>query len=145
MDLLLPFVIAMVITMALIPPLVRVAARLQVLDDPASRKVHTEPIPRVGGIAMVAGSLLPLCLWLPMDRTLKAYLLAVGVLVIFGAWDDRVALRARTKFAGQLIAVLIIMLVGHVSIDTLMFAEPVALPAWVSFSLTFLFLLGITN
>jgi UDP-GlcNAc:undecaprenyl-phosphate GlcNAc-1-phosphate transferase len=145
MDLLLPFVIAMVITMALIPPLVRVAARLHVLDDPASRKVHTAPIPRVGGIAMVAGSLLPLCLWLPMDRTLEAYLLAVGVLVIFGAWDDRVALRARTKFAGQLIAVLIIMLVGHVSIDTLMFGEPAALPAWLSFSLTLLFLLGITN
>ena len=145
MDLLLAFVIAMVITMALIPPLVRVAARLHVLDDPASRKVHTQPIPRVGGIAMAVGSLLPLCLWLPMDRTLGAYLLAVFVLLIFGAWDDRVALNARTKFAGQLIAVLIVMLVGHVSIDTLMLAEPVVLPTWLKFGLTLLFLLGITN
>ena len=145
MDLLLAFVIAMVVTMALIPPLVRVAARLQVLDDPASRKVHTQPIPRVGGIAMVVGSLLPLCLWLPMDRTLVAYLLAVIVLLVFGAWDDRVTLSPRTKFVGQLIAVLIVMLVGHVSIDTMMLGERVALPDWLGFGLTLLFLLGITN
>jgi len=129
----------------LIPPLMRVAARLQVIDDPAGRKVHTQPIPRIGGIAMAVGSLLPLCLWLPMDRTLAAYLLAVLVLLVFGAWDDRVALRARTKFAGQLIAALIVMLVGRVSIDTLMLAEPVALPDWLGFALTLLFLLGITN
>jgi UDP-GlcNAc:undecaprenyl-phosphate GlcNAc-1-phosphate transferase len=60
MDLLLAFVIAMVVTMALIPPLARAAARLHVLDDPDSRKVHSQPIPRVGGIAMVAGALLRL-------------------------------------------------------------------------------------
>jgi UDP-GlcNAc:undecaprenyl-phosphate GlcNAc-1-phosphate transferase len=49
------------------------------------------------------------------------------------------------KFAGQLIAVLIVMLAGHVSIDTLMLGERVALPEWLGFSLTLLFLLGITN
>src|SRR6202035_1640180 len=110
MDMLLPCVTAMVVTMTLIPPLVRVAGWLQVFDDPASRKVHLQPIPRVGGIAMVVGSLLPLYLWLPMDRTPVAYLLAVIVLLVFGAWDDRVSLGARTKFVGQLMAVLIIML-----------------------------------
>jgi UDP-GlcNAc:undecaprenyl-phosphate GlcNAc-1-phosphate transferase len=145
MDLLLAFVIAMVVTMALIPPLVRVAARLQVLDDPASRRVHSRPMPRVGGIAMAVGALLPLCLWLPMDRTLVAYLLAVLVLLVFGAWDDRVTLGARTKFVGQLIAVLIVMLAGHVSIHSLTLGERVALPDWLGFSLTLLFLLGITN
>jgi UDP-GlcNAc:undecaprenyl-phosphate/decaprenyl-phosphate GlcNAc-1-phosphate transferase len=145
MDLLLAFVIAMMVTMALIPPLVRVAARLQVLDDPAGRKVHSRPIPRVGGIAMVAGSVLPLCWWLPMDHTLVAYLLAAIVLLVFGAWDDRVSLSPRTKFIGQLIAVLIIMLVGGVSIQSMMLGERVALPDWLGFGLTLLFLLGITN
>ena len=112
MDLLFAFVIAMVVTMALIPLLARVAGRLNVLDDPESRKVHSQPIPRVGGIAMVAGTVLPLWLWLPMDPTLLGYLLAVIVLLVFGIWDDRVNLGALTKFSGQLIAVLIIILVG---------------------------------
>jgi UDP-GlcNAc:undecaprenyl-phosphate GlcNAc-1-phosphate transferase len=145
MDLLLAFVIAMVVTMALIPPLVRVAARMRVLDDPAGRKVHTQPIPRVGGIAMMAGSLLPLCLWLPLDRTLVAYLLAALVLLVFGAWDDRATLSPRTKLIGQLIAVLIVMLVGRVSIQSMMLGERILLPYWLGFGLTLMFLLGITN
>jgi UDP-GlcNAc:undecaprenyl-phosphate GlcNAc-1-phosphate transferase len=145
MDLLLAFVIAMVVTMALIPPLARVAARLHVLDQPAGRKVHAQPIPRVGGIAMVVGSLLPLWLWLPMDSTLLAYLLAVIVLSVFGVWDDRVGLPVPAKFVGQLLAVLIVMVAGHVSIDSLMLSGRVPLPDWLGFSLTLLFLLGITN
>lgn len=145
MDLLLAFVIAMIVTVALIPLLMRVARWLRVLDEPAGRKVHEQPIPRVGGIAMVAGALLPLYLWLPMDATLAAYLLAVIVLLAFGVWDDRATISAPTKLAGQLCAVLIVMIAGHVSIDTLMLGEPVALPGWLSSSLTLLFLLGITN
>jgi UDP-GlcNAc:undecaprenyl-phosphate/decaprenyl-phosphate GlcNAc-1-phosphate transferase len=145
MDLLLAFIIAMVVTMALIPPLARAAGRLHVLDNPESRKVHSQPIPRVGGIAMMAGVVLPLCLWLPMGPTLLGYLLAAIVLFVFGTWDDRVNLGALTKISGQLIAVLIIMLVGHVSIDSMMLDERVALPHWFGFGLTLLFLLGITN
>jgi UDP-GlcNAc:undecaprenyl-phosphate GlcNAc-1-phosphate transferase len=102
-------------------------------------------MPRIGGIAMVAGALLPLWLWLPMDSTLAAYLLAVIVLLAFGVWDDRVTLGARTKLAGQLCAVLIVMIAGHVSIDTVVLGERVALPGWLSSTLTLLFLLGITN
>ena len=74
-----------------------------------------------------------------------SYLLAVIVLLVFGAWDDRVNLSAPAKLAGQLCAVLIVMLAGHVSIDSLMLGERMILPPWLSFSLTLLFLLGITN
>jgi UDP-GlcNAc:undecaprenyl-phosphate GlcNAc-1-phosphate transferase len=145
MSLILAFVIAMIVTVTLIPPLARRAGRLQILDEPSSRKVHAQPVPRVGGIAMGVGALLPLCIWLPMGSTLVSYMLAVIVLVIFGAWDDRVTLGAPVKFAGQLLAVLIVMLVGHVSIGSLMLGERMLLPSWLSFSLTLLFLLGITN
>src|ERR1039457_648480 len=145
MDLLFAFVIAMVVTMALIPLLARAAGRLQVLDNPENRKVHSQPIPRVGGIAMVGGTGLPLWLWLPMNPTLLGYLIAVIVLLVFGAWDDRVNLGALTKFSGQLIAVLIIILVGHVSIDSMMLGERVMLPHWLGFGLTLFFLLGVTN
>ncbi len=145
MDLILGFVIAMIIAMALIPPLASAAGRLRILDDPDARKVHTQPIPRIGGVAMAIATLVPLCVWLPMSRPLLGYLIAVMVLVAFGALDDRFALRARSKLTGQIIAVLIVMWVGQVSIDSLMFAEPISIPSWVGMPLTFLFLLGITN
>jgi UDP-GlcNAc:undecaprenyl-phosphate GlcNAc-1-phosphate transferase len=145
MDLLLAFVIAMVITMALIPPLVKVASRLHVVDDPGARKVHDHPIPRVGGIAMVVGSMVPLAIWLAWDPVLIAYLAAVFVLLVFGAWDDRVNLGPFTKLAGQAIAVGIMMLAGHVAIDSIVLAERVELPVAISYALTFFFLLGVTN
>ena len=102
MDLLLAFVIAMVVTMALIPLLARVAAHCTCSTIQKSRKVHSQPIPRVGGIAMVAGTVLPLWLWLPMDPDLSGYLLAVDRAAGVWDWDDRVNLGAVTKLFGQL-------------------------------------------
>ena len=55
MHYLLPFVLAMVVTMAGLPLLVRLAGRWNIVDLPGARKVHTTPIPRVGGLAMACG------------------------------------------------------------------------------------------
>ena len=51
------FLIAMLVTMALIPPLIRVAGRWQIVDLPNERKVHLHAIPRVGGLAMAVGAM----------------------------------------------------------------------------------------
>ena len=52
------FLVALVLTMVLIPPLMRVAGRFSVVDMPNERKVHVGAIPRIGGIAMVVGTCL---------------------------------------------------------------------------------------
>ena len=49
------FIISLVSTMVLIPPVMRWADKIGAIDIPDARKVHTQAIPRVGGIAMVAG------------------------------------------------------------------------------------------
>ena len=54
----LSFLMAMFVTMLLIPPLMRTAQRMQFLDVPNERKVHTQAIPRIGGVAMVCGAVL---------------------------------------------------------------------------------------
>ena len=68
--------------MALIPPLIRVAQRLSVVDMPDARKVHTDAIPRIGGIAMMVGVMLPVLLWLPAEPILTSVFLALVVLLI---------------------------------------------------------------
>ena len=40
------------LTVALIPLLQPLALRLRLVDSPGARKIHTDPIPRVGGIAV---------------------------------------------------------------------------------------------
>ena len=61
------FIVALAMTMALIPPLIRFAGKLQLLDQPGERKVHAAAIPRVGGVGMLLGVLLPVLLWVPLD------------------------------------------------------------------------------
>lgn len=145
MDLMLGFLLAMSVTMALIPPLMQAAARWQFLDAPGARKVHTTPVPRVGGIAMAAGTLLALLLSGEFAQPMPAYLAGVLVLLLFGVWDDRVTLSAGPKLLGQVIAVLLIMFWGDVTVATMTLTDRHDLPHWLSLPLTFLFLIGVTN
>jgi UDP-GlcNAc:undecaprenyl-phosphate GlcNAc-1-phosphate transferase len=144
-ELMLAFLLAMSVTMALIPPLMQAAVRWNFLDAPGARKVHTTPVPRVGGIAMAVGTLLALVLSGNFAQPMPAYLAGVLVLLLFGVWDDRVTLSAGPKLLGQVIAVLVIMLWGDVTIATITLTDRHELPTWVSWPLTFLFLIGVTN
>ncbi|HVP32983.1 MAG TPA: MraY family glycosyltransferase [Steroidobacteraceae bacterium] len=141
----LAFIVAMVVTMTTLPLLARLAGTLGVLDRPSGRKQHTTPIPRVGGLAMALGVIVGALLALHLRAPDGWFLLAVGVLVAFGAWDDRVDLDYRVKFAGQLLAVAIVVLWGDARIRTITLDDAVVLPAWLSLPLTVVFLVGITN
>lgn len=145
MQTLLSFVMAMSITMVLIPLLMRWAVPLGIIDLPASRKVHQMPIPRVGGIAMVAGILLAMIpLGMP-DRPMQALIAGMMIQLVFGVWDDRRPLRAGPKFLGQALAVLVAMFWGGVRIAVLTPGDRVGLPQWVAIPVTFFFLMGGTN
>ncbi len=139
------FLIAMFVTMLLIPPLMRSAQRMHVVDFPDARKVHSAPIPRIGGVAMVVGAVLPMAMWLVPQREVVALLIGMSVILVFGVWDDRCDLDYRIKFFGQLIAALVVVVYGGVRIETLPFGGLAALPAELSIPLTVFALLGITN
>jgi UDP-GlcNAc:undecaprenyl-phosphate GlcNAc-1-phosphate transferase len=146
MNLLLAFIIAMAVTMALIPVLMRTAGRMHVLDAPGERKVHETAMPRVGGMAMLAGVAVALLFWLPaLDLRMKAWIIGAGIVFAFGIWDDRATLPPRVKLFGQLLGIACVVLLGGLSIDSFTLTERHALPQWFAVPITFLFLLGATN
>ncbi len=138
-------IIAVFVTMVLIPPLMRSSTWLHIVDMPEARKVHTEVIPRVGGIAMVAGALLPMVMWLTPQRETIGFIIGVVVILFFGVWDDRKNLDYRLKFLGQIIAVLIVVLYGGVSIKYLPLFDDYPLSQFAATTFTIFALLGITN
>src|SRR3984893_14506336 len=140
-----PFVLAMVVTMAWLPVLARLATRWSILDQPGARKVHSVPIPRVGGLAMALGVFIAAFLAIDLQPEDRWFLAAAAVLVIFGALDDRFDLHYRVKLAGQLLAAGIVVVVGDVQIHTITLDDRIWLPGWVSLPLTMFFLVGITN
>lgn len=141
----LAFVLAMTVTMALIPPLMQVAGRWHVLDAPGERKVHSQPIPRVGGIAMATGLLLGLTLFGDFAQPMPAYLAGVLVLLVFGVLDDRFTLSAGPKFIGQIAAAVLVMTWGDIRIETVTLVDRHVLPVWIEMPLTLFFILGVTN
>jgi UDP-GlcNAc:undecaprenyl-phosphate GlcNAc-1-phosphate transferase len=145
MDLLLAFVLAMSVTMALVPLLTRFAARMQVLDSPGPRKVHANPIPRVGGLAMAAGACLPMLFWTHGDLRSPAYLAAAALLLAVGVWDDRVELGYLAKFAAQLVAAVLVVTWGGALIHSITLGERLELPTIVAVPLTVVFIVGVTN
>jgi len=145
MELLLAFVVAVGVTMALIPPLIKLAPRLQFVDVPQARKVHSNPVPRVGGIAMAAGLLIAWAVWGHLTVPNIALIAGIVVLLIFGVWDDRVTLSAGTKLIGQVIAVLIVMIFGGIKIGSITLSDRHVLPDFIALPLTFVFLVGVTN
>ena len=139
------FIVAMFITMVLIPPLMKAGARFSFVDIPDARKVHSTPMPRVGGVAMVAGAVTPILIWVQQPVEVLALLLGVGVILVFGVWDDRRPLNYRMKFLGQMVAVGIVVFYGDIVIKYVPFCGLDPIPYAVSVPLTFFALLGITN
>jgi UDP-GlcNAc:undecaprenyl-phosphate GlcNAc-1-phosphate transferase len=135
----------MFVTMSLIPLLMRKAEHWQFVDMPDQRKVHHSAVPRIGGMAMVAGALIPIVMWLTTNTTVIALLLGIAVIFAFGVWDDRKNLNYKIKFLGQSIGVLIVIVWGGVKISVLPFGGLQPAPDYITIPLTFLFLLGITN
>jgi UDP-GlcNAc:undecaprenyl-phosphate/decaprenyl-phosphate GlcNAc-1-phosphate transferase len=140
-----PFLLAMVVTMAWLPLLAKVAIKYRLLDQPGDRKVHATPVPRIGGVAMATGILVSGLIAVDLQAQDRWFLVAAAVLVTFGALDDRFDLDYRIKFAGQILAVAIAVLLGGVRILSITLDDRVALPEWISLPLTIFFLVGITN
>jgi len=86
------FLGSLVICMALIPVLMATAGRLQFVDLPDHRKIHHVPMAKVGGIAFAVGTFVAMLLWAPKDPIVTSGLIGGAVILLFGAWDDRVGL-----------------------------------------------------
>ena len=145
MDLLLPLILAAVVTVALIPILERRAVALEIIDAPGERKVHLRPVPRVGGIAMAAGAAAAFAFWMPPGPRSVAFLVGAAIVLLFGVWDDRRDLPPWLKFLGQLLAVSVVVFLGDVTIHSVTFAGRYELPPAIALPLTFVFLVGVTN
>ncbi len=144
MSLFTSFLFALMTSMLLVPVLQRYAGTLGLIDTPDPRKVHQRLVPRSGGVAIVAGALLPIALWAPADALLAHLLLGAMVIVLFGFLDDRQSLDYRLKFLGQGLAALIAMR-GGLLIEVWPFFGIEPVPAVLSYPTTFLFLIGVTN
>src|SRR2546422_10760350 len=128
-----PVLFALACTLSLVlTPIVRaLALRIGAVDRPGQRKIHTRPIPRLGGVSVVLAASLTTVLaaavegvgdgFIRVDLTAWTPLLLGGSIVFLaGVWDDIRPLSAGTKFLLQAAAAGVAIWLG-VRIDQVYF------------------------
>ena len=115
------FLFAFFITVLLTPVVRRYALRWKLGDKPNGRKIHTNVIPHLGGIAIVLGTVAGLFAYnvtsLAGDNwisLLQKILPPVALIVILGLVDDMKSLRALQKLTVQVMGSLILAVSGFV-------------------------------
>ncbi|MDP8904175.1 MAG: undecaprenyl/decaprenyl-phosphate alpha-N-acetylglucosaminyl 1-phosphate transferase [Chloroflexota bacterium] len=159
---LIAFAVAAVVSYVLTPLAIRFAPQIGALDIPgAARRLHQQPIPRTGGLA-VAGGFVGVGLvgllaneffeFVPEMRAVRtpqvaALLAGVGIGAALGYLDDRLELRARWQLLGQLVLAGIAVLAG-IHIDNMV--NPLGGPALrfdgaMATAVTTLWIVGMIN
>ena len=94
------------------------ARRVGLVDEPTSRKVHTEPVPLVGGLAVFGGLMFSLLMGDSPLGHYRALIAGSAALLIVGLLDDLHELSARARFAAQILAVLLMAGWGEVYLQS---------------------------
>ena len=106
--LLLAMLVAALWAYALTPSAASLAERLGAIDRPGEeRRIHTHPVPRLGGVAILFGFSLSLLCFSRGGEAMNGVLRAALLVALMGALDDCLGLRAPLKLAAQLLAALI--------------------------------------
>lgn len=92
---------AALVVVGLVPLTVRLARRVGAVDEPAGRRIHTVATPRLGGLALLGGFLVPALYYLPDDEPTRGLVAGAALIALLGAVDDIWGLRPAMKLLGQ--------------------------------------------
>jgi UDP-GlcNAc:undecaprenyl-phosphate GlcNAc-1-phosphate transferase len=138
------FALALFLSFVLVPLASRYANALGLMDAPDERKVHSQAIPRAGGIAIVIAFFVPALFWLSDIASLLGFFSGAAIIAVFGFLDDRHNLNYKWKFLGQILGVAI-FLASNIEITKTPFLGLGDLLPWVSYPVMAIFILGVIN
>jgi len=128
------FFASLLLSYALMPLVIQLAHKIGALDYPDSRRIHTSPTPRIGGLAVIIAINATLFLNFNYSLALKGVVISALIVGLLSLWDDIKSLSATTKLIGQLLAIVVL----HFAPDT-----------WwghvLEYTVTAVWILGITN
>ena len=131
--LVIPFLIAAALVLSLVVPVRAALVKLGLVDLPSARRINKRPIPRGGGLALFAGTLLTDLFWRTVTQSYapwvspeqyRMFVVAASLIVFVGFIDDAFDLKPVLKLIGQ-IAVALLLYASGVSLgDAVWFDVP---------------------
>ena len=124
-------------------PLIKLFARkIGAIDIPKDeRRMHKKPIPRLGGLSIILGFLVSFLIFGEVETELRGVFIGAGLIAALGIVDDVHSLRALPKFAVQILAAVIVVCHGC-RIEQVI---GLRLPEWLSYTVSILWIVTITN
>ncbi|AGK55725.1 glycosyl transferase family protein [Bacillus sp. 1NLA3E] len=141
----------------LTPLIKKLAFKIGATDKPNQRKVHQKIMPRLGGLAIYISFILGIViirpnlnfnlpLLHPNDYVHLAILLGSLIIIITGAIDDVKEISPRVKLLGQILASLVVIILGDIKVEfiNLPFGGQLDF-GMLSIPFTMVWIIGITN
>lgn len=153
--------ISLIIGALTTPRLVSLAREMHLYDLPDSRKVHTIPIPRLGGVAFLPAVIIAIATTVAIasrfgitfddingqgtPEHFVAYVAGAMMLYILGIYDDVHGVSYRIKFVVQICAAVLLCISGLwiASFEHVFYIDRV--PFWIGMPLTTFFVVYVTN
>ena len=139
------FFLALVVAWAVTPVAGELARRLGAMDEPEARKIHAVPTPRMGGVAIFFGIIIPSLLLLTNEGALRGVLVGASLITLVGVLDDVRGLRPLLKLGLQVGVAVILVLYG-VRVETLTIpGVGILVLGWVGIPFTILWVVTLMN
>lgn len=152
---LIAFIAACLVVLWVTPFVQTLGLKIGCVDNPNARKVHAQPMVRLGGVAIFLGNLVALLLvwnsggfgWLPQAEEYQIWGVTMGGIAFFliGLADDLFTLPAFVRLIAQFVAASVVWAVGvRIENVSMPFLGTISLGA-LSLPLTTIWLVGMTN
>ena len=144
-NILLMVLIPFIFVVLVIPIVKKIAIHIGAIDIPDKRKVHSKPMPRIGGLGIYSGFLLGYMFFGEHTPQMNSILIGSFVLIITGIIDDIKPIKAKYKFISQTVAALIVVFYGQILLSDISIFGINIYFNWLAYPMTILFILGCIN
>ena len=137
--------VTMIFVTLFIPFVKRIAKHIGAIDIPNERKVHKNPIPRLGGLGIYAGFLLGYMLFGHPSLQMNSILIGSFIIIVTGLCDDVSPIKPLPKLIGQIAAACILVFYGNILLtDITVFGQYIEFGIF-AYPITILFVVACTN
>lgn len=139
--------VSFLVAILLTPIVIKLAFKIGATDRPNHRKVHTNVMPRLGGLAIFASFIIGILIIQPDSSYHLPIVLGSIVILLTGMIDDIKEISPKVKLLGQIIAALIVVVMGDITVSyiNLPFGLGTINFGIFSIPITMLWIVGVTN